>query len=266
MVALLLPFVQDQQWHGSVKWLLVPAALVVLAGFLGWERRHHQPLLDLSLFRLRSYALGSMIALLYFAGFTSIFFIFTLYLQIGLHYGALLAGLATTPFALGSAVGSTVGGRLVVRFGRPLVVAGLALVAVGLAATFLTVRAVPGDARRAGHRVPLLVGGIGSGLVISPNQALTLSEVDRRAAAAPRRCRPGSASAPRSASPCVLAQFFSALRSEHGDFAAALSTSMHTTVAFVVLALALGVVELVVSARRRSGQEEPVPSASARAD
>jgi MFS family permease len=118
-----------------------------------------------------------MIALLYFAGFTSIFFIFTLYLQNGLHYSALLAGLAITPFALGPALGSTVGGRLVARFGRPLIAVGLALVAVGLAATFLTVRAVPGDHAALATALPLLLGGIGSGLVISPNQAITLSEV-----------------------------------------------------------------------------------------
>jgi hypothetical protein len=68
VVALLLPFVQEQQWHGRAKWLLVPAAAVMLAIFLRWERRHREPVIDLSLFRRRSYALGSAIALLYLAG------------------------------------------------------------------------------------------------------------------------------------------------------------------------------------------------------
>ena len=49
---------------------------------------------------------------------------------------------------------------------------------------------------------PLLVAGIGSGLVIAPNQTITLSEVPvERAAAARACCRPGSGSAPPPASP-----------------------------------------------------------------
>ena len=80
------------------------AGLVVLAVFAAWERRYgrrHQPVVDLSLFRRRSYALGALLGALYFAGFTAIFFILTLYLQNGLGYSALEAGLATTPFAAG---------------------------------------------------------------------------------------------------------------------------------------------------------------------
>jgi EmrB/QacA subfamily drug resistance transporter len=246
VVALMLPFVQDQQWHSSVKWLLIPAAVVVLAGFLGWERRHHQPLMDLSLFRLRSYALGSTIALLYFAGFTSIFFIFTLYLQNGLHYSALLAGLAITPFALGSALGSTVGGRLVARFGRPLVAVGLALVAVGLAATFLTVRSVPGEHAALATALPLLVGGIGSGLAISPNQAITLSEVPPEGGgSAAGVLQTGQRIGTAVGIAAVGAVFFAAVGASHGDWAAAFRHGLVLVTAFVLVALAAAVVDLV---------------------
>ncbi len=177
---LLLPLVQEQQWRGSAKWLLIPASLLVLAGFVGWERRyrrHGEPLFDLSLLRVRSFALGSLIGLLYFAGFTALFFIFSLYLQFGLRYSALLTGLAITPFALGSAAAAAVGGRIVNRFGRPLVAIGLALVAIGLAAIVLTLHFVPGRDSPLATAAPLLIAGIGSGLVITPNQTLTLSEV-----------------------------------------------------------------------------------------
>jgi MFS family permease len=66
----------------------------------------------------------------YFAGFTAIFFIFARYLQSGLKYSALESGLAVTPFAVGSAIAAFTRGRLVNRLGRPLVAAGLAIVAV----------------------------------------------------------------------------------------------------------------------------------------
>lgn len=181
VLALLLPFVQARQWPGDGKWLFLPAAAVLLAAFVGWEarcsRKGTQPVVNLSLFRVRSYWLGCLLILLYFAGFTSIFFITTLYLQSGLHYTALMAGLAITPFALGSAVAASPGGRLVGRYGRPLVVIGMATVAVGLGATALAVHLVPGRGAGWAMAAPLLLAGLGSGLVIAPNQTLTLSQV-----------------------------------------------------------------------------------------
>ncbi|MFF4623703.1 MFS transporter [Nonomuraea jabiensis] len=178
VAGLLLPFIQRHQWEGNAKWLIVPASLLILGGFVTWERFYpREPLVDLALFRRRSYRLGTAIGLFYFAGFTGIFFIFTLYLQIGLHYSPLLAGLSITPFALGSALASVVGGRLVSRAGRLVVVIGLVTVIVGLSATMAATALVPGPGAGLATALPLLVAGIGSGLVISPNQAITLSEV-----------------------------------------------------------------------------------------
>jgi EmrB/QacA subfamily drug resistance transporter len=113
LVSLLLPLVQAQQWHGATRWLLLPLAVALLTGFVVWERRHPAPIVDLGLFRLRSFGLGALLALVYFAGFTGIFFIFTLYLQNGVRYSALLAGLAITPFAVGSGIGGNAGRRFV---------------------------------------------------------------------------------------------------------------------------------------------------------
>ncbi|MBP0460185.1 MFS transporter [Streptomyces bomunensis] len=178
---LLLPFVQAQQWKGDGKYLLLVVAAVILAAFVAWEARCSaggtQPVVRLSLFTIRSFSLGSSLILLYFAGFTSIFFVSTLFLQNGLHYSALLAGLAITPFALGSGLAAAIGGRLVSRFGRPLVAVGLAMVAVGLGGTAIAVHQVPGRGVGWAMAAPLLFAGLGSGLVIAPNQTLTLSRV-----------------------------------------------------------------------------------------
>ncbi|MGH3378162.1 MAG: MFS transporter [Actinoallomurus sp.] len=250
VLALLLPLMQDQAWHGNRKWLLVPAALVVLAGFLVWERRHHRPLMDLTLFRRRSYALGSMIALIYFGGFTSIFFVFTLYLQNGLHYSALAAGLSITPFALASAAGSSVGGRMVTRFGRALIAVGLTLVAVGVGATFLAVRAVPGDHAALATALPLLVAGLGSGLVISPNQAITLSEVPPEGSGSAAGVlqtaqRIGTAVG----IAAVGAVFFAAVASSRGDWAEAFRHALIVIAAFVLVALCAAMADLLAGHR-----------------
>ncbi|MEV0720502.1 MFS transporter, partial [Asanoa sp. NPDC050611] len=90
----LLPLVQQRQWHGPITWILIVAGLAVLGTFVAWElhqlRRGGTPLVDMGLFRRRSYALGSLLALAYFAGFTTTFFIFTLFLQNGLRYSPLV--------------------------------------------------------------------------------------------------------------------------------------------------------------------------------
>nr|WP_296070396.1 MFS transporter [uncultured Actinoplanes sp.] len=260
VVVLLLPLVQEREWHGTAKWLLIPVAVALLAGFVGWERRFGRdrtPVIDLSLFRVRSYALGALIGLFYFAGFTTIFFIYTLYLQSGLRYTALEAGLAITPFAVGSAAGSAVGGRMVARFGRPLVAGGLVAVAAGLVATDLALRAVPGAVPGAGAgwaaALPLLLAGLGSGFVISPNQALTLSEVPvARAGSAGAVLQTGQRIGTAVGIAAVGALFFARLAGNGGDWAAAFRSALWVTVGFVVIALVAATYDVLEAHRHSS--------------
>jgi MFS family permease len=242
-------------------WLLVPSALL-LAGFVAWERRWSRlgkaTLIELRLVKVRSYVLGVGLGTLFFAGFTSIFLVLTLYLQTGLGYSALEAGLSQTPFAIGSAVAAALGGRLVSRWGRTLVVAGLACCAVGLAALDLTVSAIS-DVNGWMLAPSLLVAGVGTGLVISPNVTISLSEVDPRYAGSgggmlQTAQRVGSAIGVA----LVLAQFFSTLAARH-DVPAAFTLGLRTTTGFVVAALVLGLADLWM--QRRGGQERRnVPS------
>lgn len=152
----------------------------LLVGWVLWERhygRTREPLVDLVLFRRAGYSSGALVAVLFFAGFTGLFFIYSLHLQGDLQYGALAAGTAFLPFALGSAVAAAAGGPLVTRYGRPVVVAGLLLSVAGFAGTWVAATAVPGRGLVHAAALPLLVAGVGSGLVITPNITLTLSQV-----------------------------------------------------------------------------------------
>jgi EmrB/QacA subfamily drug resistance transporter len=259
VVLLLLPLVQEQQWPGRAKWLLVVAAVGVLAGFVGWERRYgrrSQPVVDLALFRVRSYALGSLVGLLYFAGFTAIFFILSLYLQNGLGYSALLAGLATTPFALGSAVAAALGGRIVTRVGRPLVAAGLAAVALGLSGVVIVVGLVPGRRVALAAALPLLVAGLGSGLAISPNQTLTLSEVPvERAGSAGGVLQTAQRIGAALGIAGVGSVFFARLAGAHRDWSRALRDSLLVAIGFVLAAFVAAMVDVV--AGRRADRGDP---------
>jgi EmrB/QacA subfamily drug resistance transporter len=250
---ILLPLVEEQQWHGRGKWLLSAAGLVVLAGFTAWERwysRRREPVVDLAMFRRRSFALGAVIALIYFAGFAAIFFVFTLYLQNGLHYSALQAGLAISPFALGSAAAAALGGRIVDRFGRYLVAVGLALVAVGVAASVLAVELVPGPGAGWAAAVPLLVAGIGSGLVIAPNITLTLAEVPvREAGSAGGVVQTGQRIGAACGIAAVASVFFATVASSN-DWAQAYRHALLVTLALILVSLGAAIADVLVGRAR----------------
>ncbi len=257
----------DRPW-----WFLAPAVLL-LGAFYVWERRWQArgkaTLIELSLLKVRSFMLGLALGTFYFAGFTSVFLVITLYLQTGLGYSALQAGLTSTPFAVGSAASAYLAGRLVGRFGRGLAVVGLVLVIVGLVAIDLL---VPHLQSSVGLKLApaLFVAGFGGGMVISPNVTLTLSEVN------PRQAGSGGGmlqTAQRVGSSIgvavVLAQFFAALASSGGDYAGALSMALRTTAVLVSAALLVALIDLLSRRRRGPGPEHGVsaeqrPTAAAR--
>ncbi|MEO7752643.1 MAG: MFS transporter, partial [Terracoccus sp.] len=182
VLALLLPLVETGRGsQSSVPWWIALVGAAMVVAFWAWERaytsRGRSPLVNLDLFSVPGYPSGAAVGALYFAGFTGIFFVLTIYFQETLGYTPLLAGLAITPFAAGSAVTAAVGGRLVNRFGRSLVTVGLLTVLLSLVVVDVVLGIVTGSATGWALAAPLLVAGLGSGLVISPNVTLTLADI-----------------------------------------------------------------------------------------
>ncbi|MFJ8043486.1 MFS transporter [Kitasatospora sp. NPDC096147] len=248
LLAVLLPLIQEQQWPGAAKWWLIPLGLALLTAFARWELRTARsggvPLVDPELFRSGTYVRGALLGLLYFAGFSTVFFIFTLYLQSGLGYSALTAGLAVTPFAVGSAVSAAVGGRLVTGRGRALIVFGLLLVIGGTALAAFAVHLVPGPDAGWATAGPLLLAGLGSGLVIAPNQVLALAEVPlARAGTAGGVLQTAQRLGTAVGVACVGAAFFAHLASTR-SWAGAFQVGTLVAVAFEVAALAVALADL----------------------
>jgi EmrB/QacA subfamily drug resistance transporter len=262
VLAILLPFAQEREWPGPAKWLLLPLGAAVLASFVLWERWYGgraKPLVDLSLFRRRSYTLGAALILLYFAGFTAIFFIFTLYLQSGLRYSALQAGLSITPFALGSGAAAMVGGRIVHRYGRALVTAGLAMVFIGLLAVLAAVHLAQGHGVALATAVPLLLSGVGSGLVIAPNQTITLSEVPPEGGgSAAGMLQTGQRMGTSVGIAAVSSLFFASVASTR-DWATALEHGLLLVEIFILGALVIALFDMVTNRRRRGAAMEGRP-------
>ena len=180
VLALLLPFVERSL--GPLGWLLLPGGAALLALWVRWERgyrrRGRAPMVDLSLFRVRSFSVGTVIAGLYFLGVTSVWVIVALYVQNGLGRSALVAGLIGLPAALASAVTSNWAGRHVGARGRRIVVAGLVSAMVGLLLSVLVVQLVAADRASVWWMLlSLLFVGAAQGMVITPNQTITLGQV-----------------------------------------------------------------------------------------
>lgn len=183
VLAVLFPVVRAMSDPTSRLWVLVAGAPVAGWLFVRWERyvarRGRAPLLDVRLLhQAPGFTTGIALQTIYFAGFSGLWLVLALFFQDGLGYTALESGLAVLPFALGSAVSAVLAGRLVGRWGRRVTVTGLLLVTAGFLGLMVAVGT--GSATALATALPLLVAGIGSGAVISPNVTMTLSHVPPR--------------------------------------------------------------------------------------
>jgi EmrB/QacA subfamily drug resistance transporter len=171
----------DALHDARLAWLVVPA-LVLLVAFTRRERRltglGRDPLFDLRLLRVPSYTAGLVLAITFFPAMAGLPLVLALYYQQGLGYTALQSGLGVTAYAVGSALSAPLAGRVVTRVGRPLLVAGAVTWAAG--ATALTLLAGHGSGSHVAFffAPALFVMGAGAGAIVTPNQALTLMEVD----------------------------------------------------------------------------------------
>nr|WP_263364091.1 MFS transporter [Nocardiopsis deserti] len=169
-------------------WVVLAASVPAFALFVFWERRVSRsggnPLIPPGLLRLPTFATGNILALAFFAGNAGLFFILTLYLQNGLGYSPLIAGLTFTPLAATFVVASLTAPRMQKRRGLRVLTLGYAVNALGTAALLGSVIAFGTDVN-AWILVPSLATiGFGEGLGVSPLFGAVLKDVPEREAGA----------------------------------------------------------------------------------
>lgn len=258
VVAMMWPFVTASSHPAGLAgapWWLLAVAAVLGAALVVWERRedgHGRPaVLPGTLVRNTGFVMGAALAAAYFAGFTSIFMVVTLYYQDGLHHSPLIAGLAQVPFALASAAAARWSGRHVIDLGRRLVIRGLVVMIVAVACLVVVAEiASPGVVQWV---IPVLlaVAGWGSGSVISPNQTLTLAEIPTSLAGTAAGLLQTFQRLGGSVGLALLTTVYFARLAAGGDRAAyahALALSLALTAAILLIALGIGIAD----ARRRS--------------
>ncbi len=123
-----------QQGWGSARTIgEIATAGVVLAAFAVTELRRRDPLFPFSIFRARGLAAADATQMIAFAGFVSVFFFLTLYMQNVLGYTPIRGGSAYLPVTAGIALAAAISARLFARTGtRPVIVAGSLIAAAGI--------------------------------------------------------------------------------------------------------------------------------------
>ncbi|MCK2244299.1 MULTISPECIES: MFS transporter [unclassified Crossiella] len=250
VVGVLFPILEIEQGNLGQVWWLFPLAIVLGAVFVWWERRlvrlGRPPLLDLRLFStVPGFASGATLGTVYFCAFTGIWLVFAVFFQQGLGFTPLESGLAVTPFAVGSAVSAIIAGRLIERWGRRLTVTGLSLVTFGLLAVAGLALLVPAHSLGWAMVLPLLIAGIGGGMVISPNTTLTLERVPTTMAGVAGGALQTGQRLGTAVGTAVLATVFhTAISATGADYPLSLSISMVCAALLTMIALGLGVAEL----------------------
>jgi hypothetical protein len=104
--------------------------------------------------------------------------ILTVFLQLGLGYTPIHASLTTAPYALGGFVGSACGGMLLHKLGRTILQAGLVVKGAGVFGLYLALQHAGTGVGSWDCLAPLLLAGIGMGMVFVPLFDIVLGGVD----------------------------------------------------------------------------------------
>jgi EmrB/QacA subfamily drug resistance transporter len=184
LFCIVFPLVQGQSlgWPGWTLALL-GVSPIVLACFVLYERslRADQfPLVQLSLFRIRSFTVGSLISASFLAGIPAFFFTLSLTLQVGLAFSALHAGLTVIPWSICAAVASAMSARIAPKLGKWTITAGSGVLALGCLGVILTLH-IAGTGVSSFALLPsFAVSGLGMGTVIAPLLTVILAGVPPR--------------------------------------------------------------------------------------
>ncbi|WP_328639179.1 MFS transporter [Streptomyces canus] len=185
LLLLLYPLTRGEELDWPLwGYVSMAGAPLVFAALVAYEKgkgaRDGSPLVELSLFKVKSFAAGIAVQTVFGVGLGIFFLVWTLYMQTGLGWSPLRAGLTGVPFsiAVSTAAGLSVQ-KLVPRFGRKVLQAGALLMAVGVLLYLW-------EAERYGMGIsswqmalPLVVMGVGMGLIVAPLTDAVLSEVPR---------------------------------------------------------------------------------------
>lgn len=161
------------EWGGPAAVVAAVVALVSAVGFVLVESREAEPMLELSLFRDRTFSASNAMTFLVYGALGAMSFFVTLQLQTVVGYGALAAGLAFLPMTAAMLLLASAGGRLATRIGPRL---PMTVGPVVMAAATLLLMRVDEDS---GYWLDVFPGaalfGLGLSVMVAPLTATVLA-------------------------------------------------------------------------------------------
>jgi hypothetical protein len=183
LVLIIFPLIQGRElgWPLWI-WLMLASSPVFIAVFVAFQRREERKggtaLIPPSLFQNRGFSAGVVTGFLAPSSIGSFFLVLVLYVQTGLGFSAIDAGIASLPFSIGAFVGSGIAVPLASRLGKYLIVIGAGFQLTG----YLLVKQVVLDQGNglvgADLIVPMAIAGIGLTLILVPLNDLSLAQTD----------------------------------------------------------------------------------------
>ncbi|MEV0637579.1 MFS transporter [Streptomyces sp. NPDC050619] len=167
---------ESHDWSSPLSWGFLATGAVLLTAFTWWQTRASHPLLPLRVLLDRDRGASFVAMLISAAGMFGVFLFLTYYLQLSLGFSAVQTGLAFLPMVGALMVSATMSTSVLIpRIGPKIVVPlGMVLGAVGM--VWLTALGL--DSTYAANVLPpLLVTGLGIGLIMAPAMSLATSGV-----------------------------------------------------------------------------------------
>jgi EmrB/QacA subfamily drug resistance transporter len=123
----------DYGWGAVKTWAIFAVAGALLAAFVGWERRHPEPLMRFGILRIRTVLGANVAGFILGTALFAMFLMLTLYMQQVLGYSAMKTGVAYLATAGTAIVWSGVSAQLVNRLGvKPVLITGMVFLSAGL--------------------------------------------------------------------------------------------------------------------------------------
>jgi EmrB/QacA subfamily drug resistance transporter len=161
---------------------LVAGGVLLLIVFIVWERFQSEPLVPLSLFSDRNFAVANWIAAAIAFGLMSLFLPVVIYLQSVRGFSAFTAGLTLAPMSLTSMVFAPFAGRLADRIGgKYILTTGISVFTIGFGSLIFI--AGP-DSTWINFLVPAIVAGAGMGMTFAPMTTVAMRNITPRMAGA----------------------------------------------------------------------------------
>lgn len=178
VLCIMLPFMIDgSPWI----WALLAFGLVLSTVWIWWEKRYkahgHFPMVDLSLFEIRSFSYSTLSATILFLGSTSVMAVLAIFLQKGLNVSALEVGFIMLPNAIASAYAAIWSGKRAVDHGRGVMVLCITLVLLSVLAMTALAWGIEHGLHYWWIALPSALLGFGFGAYGAANQTIGMMDV-----------------------------------------------------------------------------------------